>query len=1059
MERPEPAAYTPSGFFMLRVPRLTVDDYAAWCEPPEAGQSVVRNRLRDWVARPAVQEALFIASPDLYAALPEWASDPDGRKGRRAEQALARYFARMTTRPTPFGLFAMYAVGAIGPETRLRLADRCERAIRVDMEYLHHLVAHLEREPAIRRELRFFPNSSLYCVAGRFRHAKATPAGRAYEYNLVVTQVTRALADTLHRARGGARLTELAAALADEDTSLDEALAYVDQLTDAQLLVSELSPAITGAPAASQLLGVLQRIPAAAPQTRQLADGLAAAARIDRTRPNVCPDEYRAVSRRLDEICPVPSRQHFQVDLKNCTEVALGPEPLREIMKGIEILRLIDAGPTDDRFDRFKTSMQERFGSREVPLAEALDDEHGVGFGGSHNIRAPLLEDVALDDRETDVLKWTNTEHVLLRLLYDVWRAGARELVLTDSTVDALRGHPPPLPCAFVAQATLLARSPTCIDRGEFRVWLQKCFGPSGARWFGRFCQADAILNEHVARHLRDEESQQPEVIFAEVVHNSAPRLGNVICRPLLREYEVPILGVSGADPAKQIPLTDLLVSVVAGRVVLRSARLGREVIPRITSAIDYSVNGLKLAEFLSALQHQNVNFVLRWRWSALASMPYLPRVRYGKVILAPATWNLRQDDVQPVLGARGTERLAAGRALRERLRLPRVCGITAGDNVLPVDFDNPLSVESVVPVLRGALSHRLTELFLETEHLCVEGQAGRHTHEILIPFTRPGPPVGPPPVRRARVHVRDRMFSPGGEWLYLKLYAGPANCDRILRDVIAPLARDVQPGAAAHQWFFIRFADPDWHLRVRFRGSPSGLYREFAPRLTSACQRMLEEGLVWRVQVDTYDREVERFGGFECTQVSEQLFCEDSNAVVMMLRVLAGDGGAELRWRAALRGADALLSDGGLSLPEKREFAARRSADLQHALLLAAEGAPTPVGRTVRHQLDAKYRKRRRDIETALHPHPADGVLPPEILAAFRLRSDRVTPIFAELRKQLGSESAPVTLDSLLSSYVHLFLNRLLRAQHRKQELITYDFLWRYYRSTLARAGEAPVR
>jgi lantibiotic biosynthesis protein len=53
----------------------------------------------------------------------------------------------------------------------------------------------------------------------------------------------------------------------------------------------------------------------------------------------------------------------------------------------------------------------------------------------------------------------------------------------------------------------------------------------------------------------------------------------------VLREREIVYLGRSGAPADHQLPLTDLLVSVRDGRVVLRSRSLGREVVPRLTNA------------------------------------------------------------------------------------------------------------------------------------------------------------------------------------------------------------------------------------------------------------------------------------------------------------------------------------------------------------------------------------------------------------------------------------------------------------------------------------------
>src|SRR5262249_56388228 len=112
--------------------------------------------------------------------------------------------------------------------------------------------------------------------------------------------------------------------------------------------------------------------------------------------------------------------------------------------------------------------------------------------------------------------------------------------------------------------------------------------GSSGGRRLGRFCLGAPRLQAAVETHLRAEEALQPEAVFAEIVHLPEGRIGNVLCRPVLRGHEIAFLGRSGAPAEAQIPLDDLMIAVVGERVVLRSRRLGREVVPRLSTAHNY---------------------------------------------------------------------------------------------------------------------------------------------------------------------------------------------------------------------------------------------------------------------------------------------------------------------------------------------------------------------------------------------------------------------------------------------------------------------------------------
>src|SRR6185312_15616780 len=103
------------------------------------------------------------------------------------------------------------------------------------------------------------------------------------------------------------------------------------------------------------------------------------------------------------------------------------------------------------------------------------------------------------------------------------------------------------LPGSLAVLATLYARSTEAVAAGDFTIALHAISGPSGASLLGRFCHGDADLTALVKAHLRDEEAQRPDAIFAEVVHLPEGRVGNVLLRPLLRAHEIAWLGRSGA--------------------------------------------------------------------------------------------------------------------------------------------------------------------------------------------------------------------------------------------------------------------------------------------------------------------------------------------------------------------------------------------------------------------------------------------------------------------------------------------------------------------------------
>jgi thiopeptide-type bacteriocin biosynthesis protein len=214
-------------------------------------------------------------------------------------------------------------------------------------------------------------------------------------------------------------------------------------------------------------------------------------------------------------------------------------------------------------------------------------------------------------------------------------------------------------------------------------------------------------------------------------------------------------------------------------------------------------------------------------------------------------------------------------------------------------------------------------------------------------------------------------------------------------------------------------------------------------PALQAAAAGLLDDGRLWRVQFDTYEREVERYGGMEGILFAEQLFHADSEAVLALATRLPEDARGDLRWRLAFLGMDLFLTDLGLDL------------DTRHAVVRTARdtfAAEFHVDAAFRQQLAAKFRPQRKGLEALLDRTPgADRVLASG-LEVLRHRSEALAPVIAELSACARAGRLSVPLENLAPSYLHMHANRLLRTAHRAQELVLYDFLARVYESQAAR-------
>jgi thiopeptide-type bacteriocin biosynthesis protein len=1039
-------ALSTASFFVLRTPLLAWDVFERWGAAERAATGT-SGGLREIVARPEVREALFLASPSLDEHVERWLKDASCNGAQKIERSLSRYVARMAGRATPLGLLAGQSLGTFGESTQLELGalKTYRRCLRLGATYLTNLAEQLCRSAPLRAELRYRVNDSVHRFGQKIRYVELR--GGVSGYSVVSVDVTEYLLATLDRARSGATLHELAQPLLGAGVELDEALEFVVELIDSRMLVADLAVPVTSVDPVDVFLTALESLSSATGVAKRARAAVEKLAELEVLPLGIPSELYRALAASLSaEDNRSAITRTFSVDLWKPGSIALGRDVQSEILRSVELLSAIGERPRRGPLQQFRDAFFARYDKRAIPLLEAVDSEMGIGFESAFTA---FLE-VGLSTLRTPRAErqdWAAKHGYLLRQLGRTDRA--LEIELTDADLRELSSvDPPALVGSFAAIASLAAASSEALRRGDFQVRVHSCVGPSGASLLGRFCRTSPELAEYVQGVLADEAALRPDAVFAEIAYLPGGERGDLVLRPVLRAHEIPYLGRSGAVSEQQISVHDLWLSVVGERVLLHSKRLGQEVIVRLTSPYNaLNPNDPPVFRFLAALQaQQDVHFM--WSWGALEDAEFLPRLRVGRIVISLARWRIQANQLAAITRAAEGGRHAAFRSLALELGLPRwfVSGET--DQRLCVDLENGALVDAFLHGVKNRAYITVTELWPSPDQLCVAGPEGRFIHELIVPI------LAQPKSNRVRSESRSpiatspgaRTFHPGSEWLYAKLYTGHATADDILLDVIQPIAAGAMACQSVESWFFIRYGDPEHHLRVRFHGDPKRLYEDVLPRLERAASALLDNRLIWKMQIDTYERESERYGGERGTSLSERLFHVDSEAVLEIMGALRGGVSANKRLAITLKGIDSLFDDLGLSLQEKLAItellseASRKELQIEPALV---------------HELGDKFRRAKAELEPVFNAADialGDDAVGPA-LRAIGQRSARIVPIADQLRAGIASGLITASLSNLAASYAHMHAIRALRSSVRLHELIIHDFLRRLYKSKLARA------
>ncbi len=234
--------------------------------------------------------------------------------------------------------------------------------------------------------------------------------------------------------------------------------------------------------------------------------------------------------------------------------------------------------------------------------------------------------------------------------------------------------------------------------------------------------------------------------------------------------------------------------------------------------------------------------------------------------------------------------------------------------------------------------------------------------------------------------------------------------------------------------WFFLRYADPQFHLRVRVNVGPDD-FPKLAEVVRQATLPAATSGLVSRIVYDTYLPEIERYGGPEAITLAESIFSVDSDASLALLCDIEEGRGARTSTRelAVLAGIDRMLLDAEMPRDECIDVLERKLGR---------------VSSSIRRSRGHEYREHRLAVVEALERRLGDQ----RVASLLNARSARMRPLLGELRRLWEAGVLQAELNEILFSLSHMWINRTLTNAITRENVL-YDWLQRAYRGLEARS------
>jgi thiopeptide-type bacteriocin biosynthesis protein len=832
--------------------------------------------MRQVLQHAALRDALEHAAPDLVQRISALARVPvpDERATRRAAASVARYLARLRGRATPFGLFAGIVPAAFGSCAHVRWGEQHFATAAADAGWLDTVITPLETDPRTLPHLAVVASTTAVVRDGRlvvpYRPLRTAAGTGAAEVSLRHIPPVRA---AMEMSRSPVVVADLIEKLRAEfpGASAPQITTLITSLVEQGVLLTSLRAPSTTPDALEHLLRALSAVPdiSGLPSA-----GLAQIHELLVQHRTAAPAAARAIRsdaaehmRRL-----APSARHpVAVDVRLDGVIEVPESVAREAEHAAALLARLSSAPYGPgAWQQWHRRFYGRYGTGAlVPLLDVVADS-GIGWPAGYPDAAQAEPQPS--NRRRDA--------VLLALAQRAALDGENEALLTEELIVELERTehgdsywPEHLEVvAHVGAPTLAA-----LEAGRFRLTVTSVSRGVGVVTGRTLHLLSASERGALVGDLVHAENgaTRAQLSFAPL----DPRTAHVARSTRMLPAVISI--GEHRDPAEPGVLTpqDLAIGCDSERLYLAAPRHGLVLEPAAFHALNLRTHTPPLARLVSEITRGKSAVVSDFDWGAAADLPFLPRLRQGRVVLAPAQWRLEAADL-PGRTAPWPVWEEQLHRVHVRRRLPGRVLLAQGDFRLPLDLDT----DTGRALLREHLHTHPHAVLVEAPPPDADGWCGGRAHEVVIPLTATSPAAR----TVVPLHGPKRVATPSASRL-------PGRAPVLLADLFGDRRR--QNSVLAHlprlladveneRWWFLRFRHEDAGdcIRLRIALPDPEAFGPAAACVGAWAEDLHRAGLLRDLTFATDHEQTGRWGGGAALDAAESAAAADSGVVLAQL-------------------------------------------------------------------------------------------------------------------------------------------------------------------------------
>ncbi|GIQ61016.1 hypothetical protein Flavo103_41520 [Flavobacterium collinsii] len=487
---------------------------------------------------------------------------------------------------------------------------------------------------------------------------------------------------------------------------------------------------------------------------------------------------------------------------------------------------------------KFISKISQSYNDGFIPLTKIFNPYSGLSYKSFEDVH-----NLKLDKEIVSKILTSDKEDVYL------------DLFISGDNNETLKSK---LPATF----SILVEVLTCKDSSDPILYIKNLGANSALNLISRFSD---ITNDICQDIVTFEKQIHENKLVADINCIGTFRSLNILPVKQFYDYCIPI-NTTFTNNSNPILLSDIYVHLEDGRIALVSKKYKKEVIPKLTSAINPNLSDSEFYSFLCDYEFYNqeiygVNFDFN---SYNYAMPYVPRIYLEKgVLLFPS---------QILLVNNNYSFVAFQVYLAEKIKeysFSKIINFSDIKGEITIDTDIVDDIFLIYEKIKERNYLYVSESLYESfSPQIIDKEHNNFSHELVVSvknehYAR----------RQFNYDNVDEILSENipvlSDWLYLEIFGNSYSNHDILKFINEAILLQ----GKTDLFFFVNYANPDRHLRVRFKTNS----RENKEYIILKIHELKSNHLISRYHILPYEQEIHRYGGIQLMELAESIFSFDS--------------------------------------------------------------------------------------------------------------------------------------------------------------------------------------